>query len=160
MGVERSRVAAQNADLILFTIDATAGWTEADQEIYEQVKHRPLILVINKIDLISSLPTLSYPPLPSIQTAAALNQGIDQLEQAILETVQAGILQAANLDLAINQRQAEALTRAKNSLQQVQTTIANQLPLDFWTIDLRAAIQALPPHFRRRRDRLRPGQNL
>ncbi len=143
MGVERSRVAAQNADLILFTIDATAGWTEADQEIYEQVKHRPLILVINKIDLISSLPTLSYPPLPSIQTAAALNQGIDQLEQAILETVQAGILQAANLDLAINQRQAEALTRAKNSLQQVQTTIANQLPLDFWTIDLRAAIQAL-----------------
>ncbi|MCL6433390.1 MAG: tRNA uridine-5-carboxymethylaminomethyl(34) synthesis GTPase MnmE [Leptolyngbyaceae cyanobacterium HOT.MB2.61] len=143
MGVERSRVAAQNADLILFTIDATAGWTEADQEIYEQIKHRPLILVINKIDLISSLPTLSYPPLPSIQTAAALNQGIDQLEQAILETVQAGILQAANLDLAINQRQAEALTRAKNSLQQVQTTIANQLPLDFWTIDLRAAIQAL-----------------
>ncbi len=143
MGVERSRVAAQNADLILFTIDATAGWTEADQEIYDQVKHRPLILVINKIDLISSLPTLSYPPLPSIQTAAALNQGIDQLEQAILETVQAGILQAANLDLAINQRQAEALTRAKNSLRQVQTTIANQLPLDFWTIDLRAAIQAL-----------------
>jgi tRNA modification GTPase len=28
-------------------------------------------------------------------------------------------------------------------LQQVQETIQNQLPLDFWTIDLRSAIQAL-----------------
>ena len=52
-------------------------------------------------------------------------------------------MQAANLDLAINQRQSAALTRAKTSLQQVQETIANQLPLDFWTIDLRIAIQAL-----------------
>ncbi|WP_421659064.1 tRNA uridine-5-carboxymethylaminomethyl(34) synthesis GTPase MnmE [Leptothermofonsia sp. ETS-13] len=152
IGVERSRTAAQNADLILFTIDATAGWTAADQEIYDQVKHRQLILVINKIDLIASphpsgagkrLLLSPLPPLPTIQTAAALNQGIDQLEQAILEIAQAGTLQAANLDLAINQRQAEVLTRARNSLQQVQTTIANQLPLDFWTIDLRAAIQAL-----------------
>src|SRR5579883_925869 len=53
IGVERSRRAAGGADLILFTIDATAGWTAAEQEIYEQVQHRPLILVINKIDLAS-----------------------------------------------------------------------------------------------------------
>jgi 16S rRNA (uracil1498-N3)-methyltransferase len=86
---------------------------------------------------------LPLPSLPTIQTAAALNQGIDALEQAILEIAQTGKIQAANLDLAINQRQAAALTHAKAALQQVQETIANQLPLDFWTIDLRAAIQAL-----------------
>ena len=57
IGVERSRRAANAADLVLFTIDAGAGWTPADQEIYEQVKHRPVILVINKIDLISSAET-------------------------------------------------------------------------------------------------------
>ncbi|NES98656.1 MAG: tRNA uridine-5-carboxymethylaminomethyl(34) synthesis GTPase MnmE, partial [Desertifilum sp. SIO1I2] len=38
---------------------------------------------------------------------------------------------------------AAAITRAKASLQQVQETINNQLPLDFWTIDLRAATQSL-----------------
>ncbi|MGC1395964.1 MAG: tRNA uridine-5-carboxymethylaminomethyl(34) synthesis GTPase MnmE, partial [Coleofasciculaceae cyanobacterium] len=52
-------------------------------------------------------------------------------------------LQAADLDIAINQRQAAALTSAKTSLQQVQETITQNLPLDFWTIDLRGAIQAL-----------------
>ena len=36
-----------------------------------------------------------------------------------------------------------ALTEARNALSQVQDTIENQLPLDFWTIDLRAAIAAL-----------------
>lgn len=142
IGVERSRLAAQSADLVLFTIDAQAGFTKSDLEIYDRVNDRPLILVINKIDLSEvngELPTA----LQTVRTAASLNQGIDALETAILNTVKAGQIQAANLDLAINQRQAAALTRAKTALEQVQITIANQLPLDFWTIDLRSAIQAL-----------------
>ncbi|MEH2013647.1 tRNA uridine-5-carboxymethylaminomethyl(34) synthesis GTPase MnmE [Nostoc sp.] len=148
IGVERSRRAANAADLVLLTIDASDGWTEGDREIYEQVQHRPLILVINKIDLVeeSERKTLQSQipnPKSKIVTAAAKNQGIDALETAILEIVKAGKLQAADMDLAINQRQAAALTQAKISLEQVQATIAQQLPLDFWTIDLRGAIQAL-----------------
>ena len=145
IGVERSRLAAQTADLVLLTIDAQAGWTDADQEIYDQVKHRPLILVINKVDLVEPDALPRYPVAISylVKTAAAQNQGIDELEQTILATVQLGAVQAANLDFAINQRQAAALTSAKTALQQVQQTIADQMPLDFWTIDLRLAIQAL-----------------
>ena len=147
LGVERSQQAAQAADLVLLTIDAAAGWTAADQAIYEQVNHRPLILVINKIDLVQRQPStdLHYPDgiQHRVQTAAAQNRGIDDLEQAILSAIQQEHLQAANLDFAINQRQAAALAFAKTALQQVQQTIADQLPLDFWTIDLRSAIQAL-----------------
>lgn len=148
IGVMRSRNAASLADLVLLTIDAQAGWTKEDQEIYSQVQHRPVILVINKTDLINEtqkefLQSKIHEPKSKIFTAAACNQGIDALEKAILAAVQTGNLQAADLDVAINQRQAAALTQAKISLQQVQTTIANQLPLDFWTIDLRGAIQAL-----------------
>ncbi|MBD1860145.1 MULTISPECIES: tRNA uridine-5-carboxymethylaminomethyl(34) synthesis GTPase MnmE [Trichocoleus] len=147
IGVERSRSAAQAADLVLFTFDAQVGWTEADQTIYDQVQHRPLILVINKIDLVTTQPleSITYPEniRRVVTTAAAQNQGISDLEQAILATVQTENLQAANLDLAINQRQAAALTRAKAALQQVHGTMSDRLPLDFWTIDLRGAIQAL-----------------
>ena len=157
IGVERSRRAANAADLVLLTIDASAGWTEGDQEIYQQVQHRPLILVINKIDLIEeneskniqsqiqvALEAHQRCDLKSkIATAAAQNQGIDALETAILKIIKSGKVQAADMDLAINQRQAAALTQAKISLEQVQATIAQQLPLDFWTIDLRGAIQAL-----------------
>lgn len=142
IGVARSLASVTAADLVLLTIDAAAGWTPADTEIYQQVQHRPLILVINKTDLASG--EIEYPPEIRyvVTTAAAKNQGIDDLEQVILTTVQSGI-HAANTDLAINQRQTAALTRAKASLEQVQATIAQALPLDFWTIDLRDAIQAL-----------------
>jgi tRNA modification GTPase len=141
IGVERSRAASQAADLVLLMIDAQ-GWTEDDQAIYDQVKDRPLILVINKIDLVESL-DIALPDAPVVKTIAAQGQGIEDLEQGILAAVKAGNLQAANLDLAINQRQAAALMRAKVSLGDVGGAIAEQLPLDFWTIDLRSAIQAL-----------------
>ncbi|MBE9178244.1 tRNA uridine-5-carboxymethylaminomethyl(34) synthesis GTPase MnmE [Oculatella sp. LEGE 06141] len=144
LGVERSRTVAQAADLVLLTIDAQVGWTEADQAIYEQVQHRPLILVINKVDLADGHDRDIPQTIQSrVETVAARHQGIDALEQAILATVHAGALHASDLELAINQRQAAALTRAKTALSQVQMTIADQLPLDFWTIDLRSAIQAL-----------------
>lgn len=144
IGVMRSQSAAQSADLVLFTIDAQTGWTDEDQAIYEKVKHRPLILVINKIDLVEQPPTIDLTePIQRVATVAAQQQGIDKLEQAILSIVQTGGLTAANLDVAINQRQAAALAQAQQALQRVQQTIQDQLPLDFWTIDLREAIRAL-----------------
>ena len=145
IGVERSRAAAKQADLVLLTIDAESGWTEGDSEIYEQVKHRPLIIIINKIDLVNTIPELPFSSVihPIITAAAALDRGIEDLETAILNAVSGGNLHAANSDLAINQRQAAALTRAKISLEECADTISNKLPLDFWTIDLRGTIQAL-----------------
>ena len=44
---------------------------------------------------------------------------------------------------AVNLRQAEALTRAREALENVQQSIRDQMPLDFWTIDLRGAATAL-----------------
>ena len=144
IGVERSLRAAQFADLILLTIDASSGWTVEDEEIYQQLQDRPLILVINKIDLTLEQ-LITYPSSISkiVKTSALQHQGIEALEQIILASVQAGNMIAADLDIAINQRQAAILTRALIALEQVQETINNQMPLDFWTIDLRSAIQAL-----------------
>ncbi len=144
MGVARSRGAAQQADLVLLTVDAASGWTAADQALYETLREQSLILVINKVDLVSPN-QVKYPQAIQtvVMTAAAQNQGIEGLEKAIAQTVQQGNLQAANLDLAINQRQAEALTRANGSLQHTLHSITEKLPLDFWSIDLRGAVQAL-----------------
>ncbi|WP_299412993.1 tRNA uridine-5-carboxymethylaminomethyl(34) synthesis GTPase MnmE [Acaryochloris sp. IP29b_bin.148] len=144
IGVTRSHQAAQSADLVLLTIDASAGWTSDDQQLYQAFQDLPMILIINKVDLVPKEQVI-YPAAISqvVSTIAAQNQGISSLETAILETVQSQSLQAANLDWAINQRQAAALQKAQAALTHVQDAIADQLPLDFWTIDLRGAIQAL-----------------
>jgi tRNA modification GTPase len=144
IGVERSRQTARSADLVLLTVSAESGWTEEDEEIYRSVSDRRLILVINKIDL-ANPEMIIYPAEIErvVKLSAAQNQGIEDLEKSIINAVQNQELQAANLDLAINQRQAAALTRAKIALQQVKKTIDQNLPFDFWSIDLRTAIQAL-----------------
>ena len=144
IGVERSRKAAMTADLVLLTIDTVIGWTAAEQEIYQQVKHRPLILVINKTDLVST-DKVAFPAeiKTVVYTSAAQNRGIDSLETAIVNLVTNGEVMASESELAINQRQATALTKCKSALEQVNRTIIDRLPLDFWTIDLRDAIQAL-----------------
>ena len=144
IGVERSRQTARSADLVLLTVSAESGWTEEDEEIYRSVSDRRLILVINKIDL-ANPETVIYPAEIErvVKLSAAQNQGIEDLEKSIINAVQNQELQAANLDLAINQRQAAALTRAKIALEQVKKTIDQDLPFDFWSIDLRTAIQAL-----------------
>ena len=153
LGIERSRQAAQSADLVLLTIDGSAGWTEEDTDLYHLVRSgptagqtpRPIIIVVNKQDLLPPhyLPVQPPDPIPVIYTAAAQNQGIEALETAILSTIHADQVQASNLEFTVNQRQAAALHSALLALHQVQQTILEHLPLDFWTIDLRLAIQAL-----------------
>jgi tRNA modification GTPase len=191
IGVERSRQAAQSADLVLMVIDASVGWIEKDAEIYATVCDRPVILVMNKIDLAltpspspmgrgeqESLTPSPFPhgrgeqeplthspmgrgeqeqilaPLlrerglggegiPIVKTAASQQQGIEDLEAAILRCIHQDTIAAANLEVAINQRQKACLLRVVQSLANVQIAIADQLPLDFWTIDLRDAISAI-----------------
>ena len=110
--------------------------------LYSDIKHKPHIIVVNKVDLGPPKP-LPISDVPLIKTAAAQEQGIDALENAILDIVRAEKVTAANTELAINQRQSAALTRARRSLKQVKVTMQEALPLDFWTIDLRDAIRAL-----------------
>jgi tRNA modification GTPase len=145
IGVARSRAAALSADLVLLTIDAQVGWTAAEAEIYARIQGISTIVVVNKIDLVTTAPILDLPPtiVTIVETAAAIDLGIDRLETAILDIIAQGKLTAANIDIAINQRQAAALIRAQTALKQVLTTIDDKLPLDFWTIDLREGIRAL-----------------
>jgi len=138
-----------SVDVLVLMRDASVSTGNGDRFVLDLVKDsdKPAVLVLNKIDLVETqhIASIEYPKNISlvVQTAAANNQGIDALEKAILEIVQTEKIQAADMDFAINQRQAAALTRAKISLEQVQGTIAEQLPFDFWTIDLRSAIYAL-----------------
>ncbi|MCA1903424.1 MAG: tRNA uridine-5-carboxymethylaminomethyl(34) synthesis GTPase MnmE [Cyanobacteria bacterium KgW148] len=143
MGMERSRRVAQQADLVLLVIDSNQGWTEADQQIYELVKDRPIVLVLNKVDLgmTDNLPQLNI--IAKVQTAASLQEGILALEETILRAINANKITEQNLDFAINQRQAECLQRVVDSLERVQEAINANLPLDFWTIDLRDAIRSV-----------------
>jgi tRNA modification GTPase len=139
IGIERSRQAMQQADLVLLVIEAHRGWLPEDQAIYDEI-HMPCLILVNKVDL--AVPPQLPLPCPQIAFSAHAQRGITELEDQLWQMVGQGMT-GANLDLAVNQRQKAALLLAQTSLKHLRQTQAAHLPLDFWSIDLRDALGAL-----------------
>ena len=73
--------------------------------------------------------------------SAHSGEGEEQLVQALLQ--RCGAAEASGVLLALNQRQRDLAAAAAEALARSQEVAAQQLPWDFWTIDLREAIRAL-----------------
>ncbi|KAK9844355.1 hypothetical protein WJX74_001232 [Apatococcus lobatus] len=90
------------------------------------------------------LPDLVRAAFADVVSASTLTEaGVQGLEAAVLTAAGAPALAQGGASWAVNDRQAEALTRADEALGRLQESIQAALPLDFWTIDLREAVAAL-----------------
>ncbi|XP_057993759.1 uncharacterized protein LOC110646120 isoform X2 [Hevea brasiliensis] len=134
IGVERSEAVAMGADVIIMTKSVEAS--------------APMVLAINKIDTTSSLHMEwvdkcrnSFSKL--VFTSAVTGQGIRDLEMAISEIMGLNRIPAGGRKWTVNQRQCEQLVRTKEALARLKSSIEDEMPPDFWTIDLRDAALAL-----------------
>lgn len=78
-----------------------------------------------------------------MSTSAITKDGLPQLDAALLQLAGAPQLAAGGVSWSVNERQADALIRAHEALMSVADSIAADMPLDCWTIDLRSALIAL-----------------
>jgi len=138
LGIERSRAALAAADVVLLLFDLTAGWTEADQELRQLVPSEvPVLVVGNKADQ----GALAEPVEADVRISALSGDGQEHLERALLECC--GCSGNQGLQVALNRRQRDLAAQAAAALERSQEAAAQQLPWDFWTIDLRAAVRGL-----------------
>ena len=138
MGIARSEQALASADLVLLVIDAQQGWTPNDQALLERIPQAvPRLVVANKRDLLEA----KAPAEADVLLSAISGEGEDHLVEALL--ARCGAADASAVLLALNERQRDLAARAAAALSRSQEVAAQQLPWDFWTIDLREAIRAL-----------------
>ena len=141
IGIERSRAALQAADAVLLLFDLTVGWTAEDQALGELVPEGvPLLIVGNKAD---QRPAGAAAPEvdAAVSISALTGAGQEQLVGALLRCC--GRSGDQGLQVALNRRQRDLAARAVASLERSLEAGVQQLPWDFWTIDLRAAVRAL-----------------
>jgi tRNA modification GTPase len=142
-GIQRSRQALADADLVLLVHDVTLAWTESEREIAaalgDPVTARPHLLVINKVDL---LPAGAPPPSSGIGASALTGEGIATLRAAILDQLGAsgGVAEAGLLNTL---RQQEAVRNALAALADAGRANAGGLPHELILMDLHRALQAL-----------------
>ncbi|MGT2597104.1 GTPase [Staphylococcus aureus] len=84
IGVERSRKALSQADLILFVLNNNEALTQEDYTLYEVVKNEDVIVIVNKMDLEQNIDINEVKDMigdtPLIQTSMLKQEGIDELE--------------------------------------------------------------------------------
>ena len=90
MGVEAARSTVRQADACVFVADASAGWTDADDELYHSLPTTaPTAIIMNKIDLPEASP--SGPPKAEtqavLQSSATKDIGIETILDWVKETL-------------------------------------------------------------------------
>ena len=140
IGVQRSRKALQEADLILLVLNQSEALTQADIELLELTKDTKRIILLNKTDLPAKLDQEKLQDVafktPIFAVSVLQNEGLDQLEQAIAELFFAGQTGEKDASYISNTRHIALLEKANQALGDVITGIEAGMPVDLVQIDM------------------------
>ena len=146
IGVERAKKIAEEADLIVYVVDASVPLDENDKEIIELISNKKSIVLLNKSDLeciVSVDEIRKLTGTEPIVISAKENTGIQNLEERIKEMFYEGIISFNEEIYITNIRHKQLLADATESLKLVKNSIEQQLPEDFYSIDLMNAYELL-----------------
>lgn len=140
IGVERSRKALSEADLILFVLNNNEPLTEEDRTLYEVIKNEDAIVIVNKTDLERRLDIEVVKTMigdtPLIQTSMLKQEGIDELELQIRDLFFGGEVQNQDMTYVSNSRHISLLKQARQTIQDAIDAAEAGIPMDMVQIDL------------------------
>ncbi|GEK05199.1 tRNA uridine-5-carboxymethylaminomethyl(34) synthesis GTPase MnmE [Schleiferilactobacillus harbinensis] len=145
IGVERSKKALGQADLVLLVLDASAPLKSDDRELLKATQDKKRIILLNKTDLPAALHPENLEALVTddsriIPVSILKTAGLDALEAAIARLFFGeGIENSQSNVLVTNARQYGLLAQAKAALDEVITALQNEVPLDLVQIDMTTA---------------------
>jgi tRNA modification GTPase len=142
-GIRRSRETLAQAEFILHVFDAGEPLTDADLKYLAEFAGKKRILVRNKTDLAVKLELNGAGTLPLIDVSCVSGQGIKALKDAIKELVWSGEIKSEMLQVMINSRHQEALTRARATTRQAADALRGNATLELVAMDLRIATNAV-----------------
>ena len=142
MGVERSRQAVENADLVIFVCDGSQPLTEEDQEVIAFCADREnAIALINKADLGSKVVPSDLPFMTVIHICAKTGEGLDLLADTVDMMFEGAM--PCDGSILTNPRQFDAIRRAYEALLSALKSLRLGLTPDAALTDVEAAMEAM-----------------
>ena len=146
IGVSKAKEYANKADFIIYVIDSSTALDESDFEIMEILKDKKAVVLLNKSDLAvvtSKEEVEQHLDKAIIAISAKENTGITELEEKIKEMFFHGEVSFNDEVYITNIRQKNSLQDALDSLNLVVQSIEDDMPEDFYSIDLMSAYESL-----------------
>lgn len=135
IGIEYSKQAAQEADLVLFMYDLSQDLSEADNVILDFIKDKKHLIIANKCDLSDKTPE------NTILISAKNKTGIEDLKQKIKEIILE--FSPEDTEFITNKRQQDCLEKARESLTQAYMACTVHELQDLISIDVKQALLCL-----------------
>ena len=144
-GMERSRQAAADADIVLLVADVNRNLTEEDYILRRQLTSPTGIVILNKSDLPARMTEEEKYALagswPFIDASAKTGQGINEARAVILKQI-SGEKEPDGF-LITNLRHCQALEKAMAGLKRGVGALEKGMSEEFALLDLRGALDAL-----------------
>jgi tRNA modification GTPase len=147
IGVERSRSALSEADLILLVLNRSEPLHEDEKRLMDEVADRQCIVILNKSDLPPGLDLAfveeRFPAERIVSMSAKEHEGLDRLGKAIGKLFFGGSLETNDMTYVSNVRHIHLLKQAKRSLEEARQAAEQFVPIDMIQIDIRNAWESL-----------------
>ncbi|HFN9735113.1 TPA: tRNA uridine-5-carboxymethylaminomethyl(34) synthesis GTPase MnmE [Streptococcus pyogenes] len=136
IGVERSKKALQEADLVLLVLNASEKLTDQDRALLNLSQDSNRIILLNKTDLEQKI-ELEQLPDDYIPISVLTNQNINLIEDRINQLFfdNAGLVEQDATYLS-NARHISLIEKAVQSLEAVNDGLALGMPVDLLQVDL------------------------
>ena len=147
IGIDKSRKALNEADLVIAIFDSTKKLTDEDKEIIEFIKDKNSIILLNKSDLENNIlkeeKIITDLNKKTIEISALEKTGIEELYNSMVELFRINEINPENTSIITNVRHKEAICSAENSIKKVEKTIKENIPIDITAIYFKEAIEEL-----------------
>jgi tRNA modification GTPase len=142
IGIQKSREALADADLVLVVLEAGIPLREDEKKLISSLAERRALLVRNKVDLDAGINAEADLPIAEVATSALTGQGIDDLRAALLDMVRTPAGESES-GILTNLRQHESVTAALSGLAAAKEAVAKMTPHEMLLLDLYTALRHL-----------------
>ena len=146
IGVDKARANADDADLLIYVVDGSCPLDEKDYLLMNLIEGRKSIVLLHKTDLemvVTPEEIKEKTGKEVVAVSAKEQRGIDLLEEKIKELFLSGEIDFNDEVMITNVRHKTAMSEALKSLSLVKQSIEDQMPEDFYSIDLMNAYEQL-----------------